>query len=174
MAELSREHVRQELLAAVDSYRALLAAATLPQLRRRTNGTRWTNRQMLFHLLLGYLVVRVLMPLVSLVNRLPPWVWRGFVTALNASARPFHFVNYLGSALAGNTLSLPTMARLFDRTCAVLADRLDRATDAELARRIPFPPRWDPFFTDHMSLLDIYHYPWQHDEFHRRQLTLGR
>jgi hypothetical protein len=37
---------------------------------------------------------------------------------------------------------------------------------------MPFPPRWDPFFTDHMTLLAVYHYPAQHYGFHRRQLTL--
>jgi hypothetical protein len=43
-------------------FRALIATASPAGLRRRTNGTRWTNRQLLFHMVLGYLVVRTLMP----------------------------------------------------------------------------------------------------------------
>jgi hypothetical protein len=35
-----------------------------------------------------------------------------------------------------------------------------------------FPVRWDPFFKPVMTLADVYHYPTQHFEFHRRQLTL--
>jgi hypothetical protein len=35
-----------------------------------------------------------------------------------------------------------------------------------------FPTRWDPFFTDVMTLTDVYHYATQHFDFHRRQLTL--
>lgn len=34
-------------------------------LRRRSNGTRWTTRQLLFHMVFGYVVVRTLMPLVT-------------------------------------------------------------------------------------------------------------
>jgi hypothetical protein len=35
-----------------------------------------------------------------------------------------------------------------------------------------YPVRWDPFFQDFMTLADICHYPTQHFNFHRRQLTL--
>jgi len=35
-----------------------------------------------------------------------------------------------------------------------------------------FPTRWDPFFTDVMTLRDVYRYPTQHFDFHRAQLTL--
>jgi hypothetical protein len=169
---LNRDQVHKELRAAPSSYRRLIDAATPARLRQRTAGTRWTNQEMLFHLLLGYLVVRNLLPLVSLLSRLPPWVGRGFAAMLDATARPFHLMNYVGSVLGGHTLHLPRMARMFDRACAALARRLDRSTDADLARSMPFPKRWDPFFTDHMSLLDLYHYPLQHFECHRRQLTL--
>jgi hypothetical protein len=35
-----------------------------------------------------------------------------------------------------------------------------------------YPVRWDPFFKEFMTVADIYHYPSQHFDFHRRQLTL--
>ena len=41
------------------------------------------------------------------------------------------------------------------------------------AARWPYPMRWDPFFKDTMTLADVYHFPTQHFEFHRRPLTLG-
>lgn len=174
MAPPSREQVRQELLAAPAHYRHLLETATADRLRRRTDGTRWTNREMLFHLLLGYLLVRTLRPLVWLISRLPPAARRGFAAVLGAGSRPFHMVNYLGSVVGGHALPLPTMGRLFDHACRNLARHLDRTSAADLARSMPFPTRWDPFFTNCMSLLDVYHYPWQHFEYHRRQLTLDR
>lgn len=172
MAELNRDRVHRELLDAPADFQALLSAATPDALRRRTNGTRWTNREMLFHLLFGYLVVRTLLPLVWLMSRLPPGVGRGFAAVLNSLARPFHVVNYLGSVIGGHLWSLRMMGWLFDRSCEGLARRLARTSEAELCRAMPFPPRWDPFFTDHMTLLAVYHYPAQHYGFHRRQLTL--
>jgi hypothetical protein len=43
----------------------LLDSATRAELRAPTNGTRWTNQQLLFHMLFGFLVVRALLPLVK-------------------------------------------------------------------------------------------------------------
>jgi hypothetical protein len=172
VVDISRAAIREELLAAAAHFRRLCETAGPQRLELRTEGTRWTNREMLFHLLIGYLVVRTLLPLVWLLTRMPLAVRRGFAATLNAGARPFHLVNYLGSVGGGHVLSLPRTASLFDRTCRRLADRLAHASDADLARTTPFPARWDPFFTDRMSLLDIYHYPWQHFAFHEQQLTL--
>lgn len=174
MVELNRDQIHKELLDTPADFRRLIDAAVAnpAQLGQRTNGTRWTNREMLFHLLFGYLVVVALLPLASLITRLPRWVGRGFSAMLDFTTPLFHVVNYAGSVGGGNVLSLPAMARMFDRSCALLARRLDRATDATLARWMPYPKRWDPFFTDHMSMLDLYHYPLQHYGWHYRQLTL--
>ncbi len=173
MSPPDRERIHQELLAAPAQFRELLDSARPQALGRRTDGTRWTNREMLFHLLIGYLVTRTLLPLVWLMSRLPKPIGRGFAATLNAAARPFHLVNYLGSVAGGHVLRLTAMQWLFDHTCAALARRLARSSDAALARWMPFPKRWDPFFTDHMTMLDVYHYPAQHFAFHRRQLTLS-
>ena len=40
-------------------------------------------------------------------------------------------------------------------------------------RGMHFPVGWDPYFKDSMTLLEIYHYPTQHYDHHRRQLTLA-
>ena len=34
------------------------------------------------------------------------------------------------------------------------------------------PVGWDPFFTDRMSVAEVYHYGTLHFDYHRRQLTL--
>jgi hypothetical protein len=36
-----------------------------------------------------------------------------------------------------------------------------------------YPTRWDPFFNDYMTLVDICRYPGQHFDFHARQLTIN-
>ena len=35
-----------------------------------------------------------------------------------------------------------------------------------------FPAGWDPYFNDYMTLRDVYHYPTQHYDHHRAQLTI--
>ncbi len=172
MAGPDREQVARELADARAAYHALLNAATPQTLRLRTNGTRWTNREMLFHLLLGYLLVRNLMPLVWVTSRLPRPLQRGFAATLNAGARPFHVMNYVASVIGGRGVTLRRLDRMFANVTATLSRRLAQATEVDLRRTMAFPSRWDPFFTDRMSLLDIYHYPTQHYEFHLAQLTI--
>jgi hypothetical protein len=36
-----------------------------------------------------------------------------------------------------------------------------------------YPTCWDPFFKEYMTLADVYRFPTQHFDFHRRQLTLN-
>jgi len=52
------------------------------------------NRELLFHMLLGYLVTRNVIPIVKIVSRLPTPVQRGFAAGLNAGTRPFDQINY--------------------------------------------------------------------------------
>jgi hypothetical protein len=157
--------------AARTALHALLAAADAADLRRGSNGTRWTNEQLLFHMLFGYLVVRTLLPLVHVVSRLPAPVGRGWAALLNAVARPFHLINYWGSVGAARVFNHTRMGPLADRTIAALQRHLAREPEEALRRGMPFPSRWDPYF-GYLTLAEVYRYPTRHFEHHRRQLAL--
>jgi len=47
-------------------------------LAQRSRGTRWTNRQLLFHMVFGYLIVYTLRWIVRLGGLLPRWASRAF------------------------------------------------------------------------------------------------
>ena len=171
---MDRVEIVAEMREAAADFRTLLDTATSAELRRGSEGTKWTNEQLLFHMLFGYLVVRRLLPLVRILGRMPPGVSRTFAAALNAATRPFHVVNYLGSLGGARALGHGGMERTFDRVVNGLATSLLRAGEAELARGMHFPTGWDPYFRDYMTLADVYHYATQHYLHHRRQLTLAR
>jgi hypothetical protein len=154
------------------TFRALLDGAADEELRRRSDGTRWTNRQLLFHMLLGFLIMRALLALAKLVARLPEWFGRGWAKLLNAGTKPFDVVNFVGSWLGGSVMPRRAMVVLCDRTIAALHRRLDRESDSSLARGMPYPTRWDPFFREFMTVEDLYRFPVQHFDFHREQLSL--
>jgi len=162
-----------EMREAAADFRLLVDGATSAELRRGSDGTRWTNEQLLFHMLFGYLVVRRLLPLVRLMGRLPDSVSRTFAAILDAGTRPFHVVNYVGSLGGARVLGHAGMERTFDRFVNALAASLLKTTDADLARGMHFPTGWDPYFRDWMTLADVYHYATQHYRHHRRQLTLA-
>lgn len=154
------------------TFRRLVEQADKADLRRASNGTRWNNRQLLFHMLLGYLIIRALLRLVRVFDRLPPGFGRTYARLLNAGTRPFDAVNFLGSCLGGNTLSPHRMTAMFDHVIAKLHQRLAAETDADLERGMYYPTHWDPFFEEYMTLADVYRFPTQHFDFHQRQLTL--
>jgi len=59
-----------ELRRAQAEFHQLITNASPDDLQRPTDGTRWTNRQLLFHMVLGYGVVRTLLPRVRALGRL--------------------------------------------------------------------------------------------------------
>ena len=167
-----RREIHDELDRVCADFVQLIDRAPVTEMRRPTDGTMWTNEQLLFHMLFGYLLVRNLLPMVRSFSRLPDSASRRFAQALNAATGPFHHVNYLGSLGGARVLGYPGMQRLMRRAIRDLHRSLDRRTDQELERGMHFPVGWDPYFTDFMTLRELYHYPTQHSQHHRRQLTL--
>ena len=167
---MNRDDIQAELRRAQADFHDLVARASAQDLRRRSDGTRWSNRQLLWHMVFGYLIVRTLMPLVHLLGRLG-WS-RRFSAILNALHRPFHLINFAGSAGGGLLLPPRRMAAIMDATIDALDRRLAAETPASLALTMHFPTRWDPYFRDTMSVFDVYHYGTEHYNHHHRQLTL--
>ncbi|MEV4445590.1 MULTISPECIES: DinB family protein [Streptomyces] len=95
-ASVDRQAIHKELERARTTFHRLLDNATEDDLRRPTDGTRWTNEQLLFHMLFGYILIRPLLLLLRIFGRLPRGVSRAFARLLNAGTRPFDVVNYLG------------------------------------------------------------------------------
>ena len=164
--------IRTEMDRVRADFRDLVDTATVRELRRATDGTKWTNEQLLFHMVFGYLLVRNLLLLVRGFSQLPDGASRRFAATLDAGTRPVHTVNYVGSLGGMRVLGYPRTERLMDRTIGALQASLDQASDAELRRSMHFPVGWDPYFEDVMTIRDVYHYPTQHYDRHRRQLTL--
>jgi hypothetical protein len=169
---VDKQVVHDEMERARATFHQLLDQAIYTDLRRSTNGTRWSNRQLLFHMLFGYLITRALLGLVGVFGRLPTGVSLRFARLLDAVAGPFDVVNYAGSWFGGSVLGRRQMEAMFDRVIAALHRRLDRESDRDLARGMHYPTRWDPFFRDYTTLAEVYRFPTQHFDFHRGQLTL--
>jgi len=169
---VDRQAVHDELETARATFHALVDHASREDLARRSAGTRWTNRQLLFHMLFGYLIVRTLLGLVRMFARLPNGFSRTWSRVLNSATRPFHVVNYLGSVGGALVLRGPRLTAKLDRVVDSLHRKLDLETDDALRRGMAFPTGWDPYFRDHMSLFEVYHYATQHFDHHRAQLTL--
>ena len=118
------------------TFRELLDTATVAELRKRTEGTKWNNEQLLFHMLFGYLLVRNLRFLVWGFSRLPDNVSRRFAALLNAGTRPFHVINYVGSLFGARVLGYARMERLMDRVLSSLQASLRGESETALVSRV--------------------------------------
>lgn len=169
---MNRQAIHEEMERTRTTFHQLLDDASEADLRRSTDGTRWTNEQLLFHMLFGYILMRPLLVVMRIFARLPRGADRAFARLLNAGTRPFDVVNYLGPLGAAKVLGRRRMGTTFDRVIADLHRRLDAEREADLALGMHYPTRWDPFFPDAMTIAELYRYPTRHFDFHRRQLTL--
>ncbi|WP_068269418.1 DinB family protein [Aldersonia kunmingensis] len=171
---VDRTAIAREFERARTRFHQLLEEATDESLSRPSAGTRWTNEQLLFHMLFGYMVVEALVVMVRVIGRLPARFGRIFARMLDAATGPFNVVNFYGSCAAALVFNRRRMGAKLDRVIARLTRRLQLESETDLARGMYYPIHWDPFFTDYMTLADIYRYPTQHFDFHERQLTLDR
>jgi hypothetical protein len=167
------QRIHDEMDHAYTTFAQLTRNASRSDLNRPSDGTRWTNQQLLFHMTFGYLIVRRLLPIVRFFDRLPDRASRSFAAVLDAATRPFHLVNYLASWAGGAVLSPIRTEALLKRIIDALHRQLGGEDEASLRRSMHFPVSWDPYFKDTMTLADVYHYGTQHFDHHRAQLTLA-
>jgi hypothetical protein len=170
---VDRGGVAAELERARVELHRLVEGADAATFDRASNGTRWTNEQLMFHMVFGFMVVARLLPLVRVLGRLPAPISRTYATLLAAATTPFHAINYYGSCAAAKVYNRRRMAAQCDRVIARLQRKLAAESEKNFALGMHFPVGWDPFFDDYMTLDDVYRYPTKHFDFHRRQLTLG-
>ena len=170
----NREAIAADLERARREFHRLVDAAEPADWGKPTHGTRWTNEQLLFHMVFGYMVVLRLLVLVRVFGRLPERISAQFARMLNATAIPFDVVNYYGSCAAASVYNRRRMGAKLDHVIDKLQRRLARESDDSFRRGMHYPTRWDPFFDDYMTLEDVYRYPGRHFDFHTRQLTLTR
>ncbi len=167
-----RDAVGAEMNQGRQDFRRLVSRATAADLRRISDGTRWTNQQLLFHMLLGYLITRALLPLARLLGRLPRGASTALARILDSVPGPFHVINYLGSRAAARIIPAARLPGMLDRVTGALQRRLQQESDADLGRGMRYPVTWDPYFSGWMTLAELYRYPTRHYRHHRQQLTL--
>jgi hypothetical protein len=155
-------------------FHRLISLVVGDEWHKQTSGTRWTNEQLLFHMVFGYMIAQRLLILVRLFGHLPDGVSGRFAGALNAATPLFDRINYYGTNLAALVYNRRRMAAKFDRVIDALQHSLARQDQEALCRGMHFPNRWDPYFRDYMTLSDVYGYPGKHYDHHRRQLALAR
>lgn len=164
--------VKADLLWIAADFRGIVLAASNDELDLPSIGTRWTNRQLLFHMALGQNIALAGIPLLWLFSRLPPSASRRWSRLLNACAGPYNWVNWAGSAAGGRFLKPRGALRMLERTTRTIVAWYDRADSRALSRGMTMPTLWDPYFLPWMSRRDVLEWAPKHYRHHRAQLSL--
>jgi hypothetical protein len=131
---VDRAALTDDLEQARTAFHRILASLHHDDWDKPSVGTRWTNEELLYHIVFGYMVVQRLLILVWVFGRLPDGVSRVFARMLNAATTPFNAINYYGSRHGARLYSGRRMAAKLDRVIDSLQRSLSRGRDNDFPR----------------------------------------
>jgi hypothetical protein len=168
---ISREQILDALRLARRRFLPILDSYSPDDFQRQSIGTKWTNHELLFHMLFGYLITRTLLLIAPVGSRVPDRFVAMFMRSLSRLVRPFNWINYMGSVIGGRLYSPERMFTRLETVTGKLERLLNGVNDELLAHESYVPTAWDPFFKTRMTIAEIFHYPTQHFRFHEAQLS---
>jgi hypothetical protein len=169
----STDAIRDDLVWVATDFASLLRSAQADELDAPSVGTRWTNRQLLFHMLLGQRITRMVIVVMGGFSRLPPEASKGFSRVLAVFSRPYNELNWFGGVVGGRINSSASMRRQMDRVTSSILNWYDHADTQALHRGMAVPSSWDPYFTPWMDRADLLRWAPKHYGHHRGQLSLA-
>ena len=167
---IPRARLRADLVAARLEFRAMVNAVSDRAWAEPSLNPGWSNGQLLFHVLFGFILVLPLSRLLVFFGHLPDVCSRSFAGALNLSTQVVNRINVLGPRIGARLLDRATIMNKFDHVHGAVVARLDRARARDWTLTMRYPTRWDPRFHTQMRLADLFQYPVDHLRHHRSQL----
>jgi hypothetical protein len=120
---------------------------------------------------LAFILVPILAPLLRAFARLSPQWSRRFASVLEASTTLFDLANGLGPRVGGRVFYGRHLRLQYDRTHRAILGIIDSTPAADWSLGMHYPKRWEPLFSDWMTLEDLVRYPSRHFWFHADQLA---
>ena len=165
-----RARLEAELGVAYQEFHAMVAAISEQGWSESSRNPAWTNGQLVFHVVLGFILVLPLARLLIVFGHLPRVCGRAFAGLLNFVTPLFHRINALGPQAAARIMGRAGVVRRFELVHAAVVRRLSKVSDQQWDLTMPYPTRWDPRFRQDMQLEDLFMYPILHLRHHRGQL----
>jgi len=101
---------------------------------------------------------------------LPERSSRPFAWLLDAATGPFHWLNERGARMQARVFTRERIGKLYDRVHASLLSKAGSVKDEEWERGMHYPTRWDPNFSEFMTVERLFRYPVIHFRFHLNQI----
>jgi len=168
--EVQRAYLRSELEDVRSEFHAMVASISEDQWTQPSQNRGWTNGQVVFHILLGFILVLPLIRLLVFFDLLPELCSRIFAGVLNLSTPVFNRINAIGPRAGARLLGRAGIITKFDQVHGAILARLDQARPGDWEATMHHPNRWDPRFQTRMNLAALLRYPVDHLRHHQRQL----
>jgi DinB superfamily len=168
--ETRREHLRCDLEAARRDFHEMVASISEQWWAKPSHNPGWTNGQLIFHVLLGFILVLPLASILVFFGHLPAVYSRIFAAILNFSTPLFNRINAVGPRAGVSLVGRAGLIGKFDQVHGAILERLERVRPGDWALAMHYPTRWDPRFKTPMHLEDLFRYPVDHLRHHRPEL----
>ena len=168
--EAQRARLRSDLEAVRGEFHAMAASISEREWTEPSQNPGWTNGEIVFHILLGFILVVPLARLLVFFDHLPALCSRIFSEILNLSTPIFNRFNAMGPRAGARLLGRAGIITKFDQVHDAILSQLDRARPSDWAAAMNYPTRWDPRFQTRMDLAALLRYPVDHLRHHRDQL----
>lgn len=166
----SKEELRIQLEMARAEFHQLLNSLSEKDFRKPSLNPGWTNGEILAHMVFGFIITDVTIPLTRLWGRLPKGSSRWFAWLLNLLTGPFNWINAWGARGQGKVFTPARIGKIYDRVHFSLLKKIDSIEAAEWEHGMYYPTKWDPNFEEFMTLEKLLQYPVNHFNFHLEQI----
>lgn len=168
---MMKDNIRKELEDTRAVFHTLLESLREPDFDRQSLNPGWTNGEILAHMLFGFILMVMLLPLTRLWGTLPKASSKPFAWLLNAFTGPFNWINALGARGQGQVFTHNRIGKSYDYFHVSLLKQLDSIKDDEWQRGMYYPTKWDANFDEFMTTEKLFRYTITHFNFHLEQIA---
>ena len=169
--EARRAQLRADLELARQEFHTLVSSIPDQAWTQPSRNAGWNNDQLVFHILLGFILVQPLSFVLIFFGHLPDVCSQIFAGILNLATPLFNLINKIGPRFAARWLGRAGIVRKFDQISDALVKQLDHSKPGHWVLSMRYPTRWDPRFKDDMHLEEVFRYAIAHLHHHSAQIT---
>jgi hypothetical protein len=155
-----------------DEFYRLLASISEEDWKKQSLNPGWSNGEIFAHILFGFVILNALLPMARMWGKLPQASSKPFANFLNFITKPFNWINALGARGQGKVFTYRNVGKVFDKVLDSLLSKANAIHDDEWQSGMYYPTKWDPNFSDFMTLEKLFLYPIAHFKLHQNQIAV--
>jgi hypothetical protein len=154
-----------------DEFHTLLESISEEDWKKQSLNSGWSNGEIFAHILFGFIILNALLPMARIWGKLPRESSKPFAEFLNFITKPFNWINALGARGQGKVFTYRNVGKTFDKVLSSLISKANTIHGDEWQSGMYYPTKWDPNFSNYMTLEKLFLYPIAHYKLHKNQIA---